>query len=141
MNWYGPAGIGSGRRLRGFRDVHSALFLQAFPDRGGDGGSPAERRTRGHFMRLGDGRYACTGGWPSLRGTHLGGEWLGLPPTGSKVEMRVADWYRLGEDDKIIDNWVMMDLPHILQQMGLDLFHDLKFRVDRSLLRRPMPAG
>ena len=142
MNWYGPAGIGSGRGLRGFRDVHGSLFLQAFPDRGGwrrEPGGPQD--APGHYMRLGDGRYACTGGWPSLHGTHLGAEWLGLPPTGRKVEMRVADWYRLDEDDKIIDNWVMMDVPHILQQMGLDLFHDLKFRTDRSLLRRPLPTG
>ena len=116
MNWYGPAGIGSGRGLRGFRDVHGALFLQAFPDRGGwrrEPGGPED--APGHYMRLGDGRYACTGGWPSLKGTHLGGEWVGLPPTGRKVEMRVADWYRLDDDDKIIDNWVMMDVPHILQ--------------------------
>ena len=142
MNWYGPAGIGSGRGLRGFRDVHGALFLQAFPDRGGWKREPGGAQDApGHYMRLGDGRYACTGGWPSLHGTHLGGEWLGLPPTGRKVEMRVADWYRLDEDDKIIDNWVMMDIPHILQQMGLDLFHDLEFRVDRSLLRRPLPSG
>ena len=141
MNWYGPAGIGSGRSLRGFRDVHSTLFLQAFPDRGGwprVPGGPQE--APGHYMRLGDGLYACTGGWPSVRGTHLGSEWLGLPPTGRKVEMRVADWYRLDENDKIIDNWVMMDVPHILHQMGLDLFHDLKFRVDRSLLRMPLPT-
>ena len=55
--------------------------------------------------------------------------------------MRVADWYRLDEDDRIIENWVMMDVPHILQQMGLVLFHDLKFRVDHSVLRRPLPAG
>ena len=142
MNWYGPAGIGSGRGLRGFRDVHGSLFLQAFPDRGGWRREPGGAQDApGHYMRLGDGRYACTGGWPSLRGTHFGGEWLGLPPTGRQVQMRVADWYRLDEDDKIIDNWVMMDIPHILQQMGLDLFHDLKFRVDRSLLRRPLPAG
>ena len=142
MNWYGPAGIGMGRGLRGFRDVHGALFVQAFPDRGGWRREPGGAQDApGHYMRLGDGRYACTGGWPSLRGTHLGSEWLGLPPTGRKVEMRVADWYRLDEDDKIIDNWVMIDVPHILHQMGLDLFHDLKFRVDRSLLRRPLIAG
>lgn len=142
MNWYGPAGIGMGRGLRGFRDVHGALFLQAFPDRTGwrrEPGGPQE--APGHYMRLGDGNYACTGGWPSLNGTHLGSEWLGLPPTGRKVEMRVADWYRLDRDDKIIDNWVMMDVPHILHQMGLDLFHDLKFRVDRSTLRRPLLRG
>lgn len=66
---------------------------------------------------------------------------VGLPPTGRKVEMRVADRYRLDENDKIIDNWVLMDVPHILQQMGLDLFHDLQFRVDRAMLRRPLPAG
>ena len=68
MNWYGPAGIGSGRGLRGFRDVHGALFLQAFPDRGGwrrEPGGPED--APGHYMRLGDGRYACTGGWPSLK--------------------------------------------------------------------------
>ena len=142
MNWYGPAGIGSGRGLRGFRDIHGSLFLQAFPDRGGWPRVPGGAEDApGHYMRLGDGRYACTGGWPSLHGTHLGGEWLGLPPTGRKVEMRVADWYRLDDNDKIIDNWVMMDVPHILHQMGLDLFHDLKFRVDRSLLRRPLPTG
>ncbi len=76
-----------------------------------------------------------------MRGTHLGSEWLGLPPIGRKVEMRVADWYRLGTNDKIIDNWVMMDVPHILKQMGIDLFHDFKFRVDRTLLRRPLLAG
>lgn len=28
-----------------------------------------------------------------------------------------------------------------LQLMGLDLFHDLKFRVDRSTVRSPLPAG
>lgn len=142
MNWYGPAGIGSMRALRGFRDFHGALFLQAWPDRGGwkrEPGGPQD--APGHYMQLGDGRYACTGGWPSLHGTHLGGEWLGLPPTGRKVEMRVADWYRLDNDNKIIDNWVMMDIPHILYQMGLDLFHDLTFRVDRSTLRRPLPQG
>ena len=141
MNWHGPAGIGSGRGRRGFRDVHSTLFLQAFPDRRGwlrETGGPQD--APGHYMRLGDGYYACTGGWPSLNGTHLGGEWLGLPPAGRKVEMRVADWYRLDENDKIIDNWVMMDIPHILQQMGLDLLHDLKFRVNRSQTRKPLPT-
>ena len=55
--------------------------------------------------------------------------------------MEVADWYRFDRDEEIIDNWAMMDTPHILQRMGLDLFHDLKFRVNRSLLRRPLPAG
>jgi predicted ester cyclase len=138
MNWYGPAGIGSMRGQRGFRDYHGALFLQAFPDRHGvvRDGNVAEDAP-GHYVRLGDGLYSVTGGWPSLYGTHLGGEWLGLPPSGRKVEMRVADWYRLDNDNKIVDNWVMMDIPHIVNQMGLDIFHDLKFRVERATPRWP----
>ena len=139
MNWYGPAGIGSARGLRGFRDFHGALFLQAFPDRTGypreDGW---DEEQPGHYIRLGDGLYAVTGGWPSLHATHLGPEWLGLPPTGRHVEMRVADWYRLTDDGKITDNWVMIDVPHILQQMGLDIFHDLQFVVDPSTQRLPV---
>jgi predicted ester cyclase len=86
---------------------------------------------------MGDGRFAVTGGHPSLFATHTGGQWLGLPPTGRRISMRVADWYRLDEDDKIIDNWVMMDVPHILDQMGLDIFEDLQFFVDKSRSRLP----
>lgn len=133
MNWYGPSGLGSMRGRRGFRNFHGALFLQGFSDRTGwvrDHEGPED--APGHYVRLGDGRYAVTGGWPSLNATHLGPEWLGLPPTGRRVEMRVADWYRLDTDGKIVDNWVMIDVPHIVHQMGMDLFHDLQFFVDRS---------
>lgn len=136
MNWYGPAGIGSMRRLRGFRDFHGALFLQAFPDRSGiarDAEGPED--APGHYTRIGDGLFAVTGGWPSIRATHTGGQWLGLAPSGRKVEMRVADWYRLDRDDRIIDNWVMIDVPHILAQMGLDILDDLRFFADPSLSR------
>lgn len=143
MNWYGPAGIGSMRGERGFRDYHGALFLQAFPDRTGiprqDGGP---QDAPGHYIQLGDGNYAVTGGWPSLVATHLGGEWLGLPPTGRRIEMRVADWYRLDDQGRIADNWVMIDVPHIVAQMGLDILHDLEFVVDRARPRWPLiPAA
>ncbi|QMW21887.1 ester cyclase [Sandaracinobacteroides saxicola] len=138
MNWYGPAGIGSMRGQRGFRDFHGALFLQAFPDRSGRPRDPnGPEDGPGHYTQLGDGRYAVTGGWPSLVATHLGGEWLGLPPTGRRIEMRVADWYRLDADNRIIDNWVMMDIPHIVHQMGLDLFHDLGFITNPAQPRWP----
>jgi len=133
MNWYGPAGIGSMRGLRSYRNFHGALFLQAFPDRGGwprVAGGPED--APGHYIRLGDGRFAVTGGYPSLRGTHTGPEWLGLPPTGKALTMRVADWYRLDNEDKIYDNWVMIDIPHIVLQMGLDIFNDLQYLVDRA---------
>ena len=137
MNWYGPAGIGSMRGRRSYGNFHGSLFLQAFPDRGGfprEEGGPQD--APGHYIRLGDGRYAVTAGYPSLRGTHTGPEWLGLPPTGRKIELRVADWYRLDNDGKIYDNWVMMDIPHIIHQMGMDIFHDLEHFVDRAKPRQ-----
>ncbi len=138
MNWYGPAGIGSMRGQRGFRDFHGSLFLQAFPDRSGVPRAPGGAEDApGHYVQLGDGHYAVTGGWPSLIATHLGPEWLGLPPTGRRVEMRVADWYRVDDAGLIIDNWVMMDIPHIVDQMGLDLFHDLRFIADPARERWP----
>lgn len=128
MNWFGPAGIGSSRGMRGFRDYHGALFLKAFPDRSGIPRDPTGLSDRpGHFCEIAEGRLAMTAGWPGMCATHTGGQWLGLPPTNKKIEMRVADWYRLSRNDKIADNWVLIDIPHILDQMGLDLLDDLRF--------------
>ena len=111
--WYGPAGIGTTRGLRGFEDHHQIPFLVAFPDRGGT--------SIGHFIRIGDGNYAVTGGWGYLQATHTGNDFLGMPATGKRVAMRVMDFYRC-DDVTIVENWVPMDIPHLLQQMGIDVF-------------------
>ncbi len=115
--WYGPAGIGSTRGLRGFEDYHQIPFLVAFPDRGG---SP-----QGHFIRIGDGHFAVTGGWGYLRATHTGGELFGLGPTARRIKMRVMDFYRC-DDETIVENWIPIDVPHILLQMGVDVFGRLR---------------
>ena len=111
MMWHGPAGIGTTRGLRGFQDFHQRPFLAAFPDRGGAEAAacPAE------------GTYCVSFGWPSMRMTHQGGGWLGLPPTGRKLTMRVADFWRR-EGEFLRENWVFIDIPDVLSQMGLDLF-------------------
>jgi predicted ester cyclase len=138
MNWYGPAGIGSTRGQRGFLDYHGALFIQAFPDRTGYPRDPdGPEHQPGHYIQAGDGHYAVTGGWPSLHGTHTGGAWLGTPPTGRHITMRVADWYRTDHNNKIIDNWVMIDIPDILHQMGLDILDDLRYFTNPTLPRWP----
>lgn len=111
--WYGPAGIGTTRGLKGFEDYHQIPFLVAFPDRGGT--------DRGHFIRVGDGYYAVTGGWGYLRATHMGGDLLGMPPTQQRVAFRVMDFYRC-DDDTIVENWVPLDIPHLLYQLGVDIF-------------------
>ena len=111
--WYGPAGIGTTRGLRGFEDYHQIPFLVAFPDRGGS--------AQGHFIRIGDGYFAVTGGWGYLRATHTGGELFGASPTGRRVKMRVMDFYRC-DDETIVENWIPIDVPHLLLQMGIDVF-------------------
>ncbi len=126
MMWYGPSGIGMTRGLRGFEDFHQIPFLVAFPDRGKLKG----QGYRGHFIRISDGHYAVTGGWGHLLATHSGGEWLGLAPTGRAVAMRVMDFYRCEEGSDgaltIRENWVPIDIPHILHQLGVDVFGRLR---------------
>jgi predicted ester cyclase len=107
--WYGPSGVGTTRGLSGFQAHHQIPFLKGFPD----------RRGAGHYVRLADGPYVVTGGWPSVTGTHLG-EWLGLPGTGRPVAMRVMDFYRL-DGALIRENWIPIDIIDILRQMGFDV--------------------
>lgn len=108
--WYGPGGIGTSKGFPGYRQVHSAPFLAAFPDRvGGD-----------HKARLGEGTYVASTGWPSVRATHVGGGWLGLPPSGRRVGMRVMDFWRR-DGDLLAENWVLIDVLDLLNQMGVDI--------------------
>ena len=121
--WYGPAGIGVTRGLKGFEDYHQIPFLVAFPDRGG---SPP-----GHFIRIGDGDYAVTGGWGYLQATHTGNDFLGLPPTGRRLAMRVMDFYRCNETT-IVENWIPFDIPHLLLQMGVEVFGRMRCQFRQS---------
>lgn len=112
MMWYGPSGIGTGRGLAGFVDCHQRSFRIAFPDRSSGG--------HNHYARMADGKYTATSGWPSVVAYHEGGDWLGIPPTGKKVGMRVMDFYLIDEE-LIRENWVPIDIIHILLQLGVDV--------------------
>lgn len=121
MMWYGPAGIGTTRGLAGFVDHHQRPFRQAFPTRiGGQ-----------HYIRIGDGPFSVTGGWPSVTATHTGGGFLGLGPTGRPVAMRVMDFY-LHDDGLIRENWVPLDILHLLKQMDVDVLGRLRALVTRG---------
>ena len=109
MMWYGPAGIGTSRAIKGFQDVHQRAFLTAFPDRvGGD-----------HKARIGEGAYVGSTGWPSVRATHLG-PWLGVPATNRRISMRVMDFWRR-EGNLLRENWVFIDQLELLLQMDFDV--------------------
>ncbi len=52
----------------------------------------------------------------TARGTHLG-EFMGIAPTGKRIEMRGIAILRI-RDGKIIENWGMPDMFGLLQQLG-----------------------
>ena len=83
MMWYGPSGIGMTRGLQGFVGYHQLPFRTAFPKPKGGG----------HYIRIGDGPYSATGGWPSVYAMHIGPDFLGVSATGKSVTMRVMDFY------------------------------------------------
>jgi len=109
--WFGPAPIGNFRGHADYERGHQGPFLAAFPDRVGGN----------HAARIAEGSYVASTGWPSITATHRGGGWLGLPPTGRTVTMRVMDFWRR-DGDHLAENWVMIDIPDLLRQMGIDVF-------------------
>ncbi len=121
MMWYGPAGIGTTRGLAGFVDDHQLPFRIAFPN----------RRGGNHYVRIGDGPYSATGGWPSVHAQHRGGGFMGLSPTGRDVTMRVMDFY-LHHEGLIRENWVPLDIIHLLKQMDVDVFARMKALIRRE---------
>lgn len=113
--WYGPAGVGTTRGISGFRKHHQGPFVFSFPDRVVDHKATIIKK----------GNYVATGGWPHMHGSHLSGGWLGLPPCGKELELRVMDIWRR-EGDKLKENWVGIDIIHMCKQMGLDVFEMMK---------------
>lgn len=133
MMWYGPAGIGTTRGLDGFVDGHQLPFRIAFHRPQGTVEQVQAEKARhgaGHYIRVGDGPYSVTGGWPSVYAMHAGGGFCGLPPSGKPVFMRVMDFY-LHHEGLIRENWVPLDMLNLMMQMGFDALGRM-----REVLRR-----
>jgi hypothetical protein len=116
MLWYGPAAFGSFVGIENF-----AGFQIPFEDTFSEwiGGAVPGSQTR-HFTRFADGNYICSGGWPSLNAVQTK-PFLGQPATGKRLFMRVCDWWR-SDGSLLTENWVFVDIPHVLLQMGFDVF-------------------
>ena len=112
MMWYGPGAFGSFVGIDEF-----ASFQVPFESQfeGWSGGTKNNGLTK-HFTRFGDSNYTCSGGWPSLTGIHVK-PFLGQSPTNERVFMRVCDWWRR-ENELLVENWVFVDVPHVLLQLG-----------------------
>ena len=117
MVWYGPGAFGSFvgiEQFAGFQVPFEGQF------EGWSGRSKGNGHTQ-HFARFGDAGYACSGGWPSVTGINVK-PFLEQPVSNKRVFMRVCDWWRR-EGDLLVENWVFVDVPHLLKQLGHDLFN------------------
>ena len=134
MNWYGPAGIGTGRGIAGFRNWHQIPFLKAMPDRGFE-----RHKITYHFF--GDADYIAVTGWPNMIQTVTHDGWMGIAPAGKKITMKSLDFWRI-EDGLIRENWVMVDLLDAYRQLGVDVLARMReFNKVRVQGRIPFPVG
>lgn len=135
FNWYGPAGIGTGRGIAGFRNWHQIPFLRAMPDRKLD----AMGDLMSHWFAQGD--YVCETGWPNMRLSVKEDGWMGLAPAGKEIVMRSLDFWRM-EDGKIRENWVLVDLLDVYAQLGVDVLARMsEFNKAKSIGPITLPEG
>ena len=107
FRWMGNQGCGTKNGLREFQENWQRPFQAAFSD-----------KTCIDEARLYMGEWAAAFG--RQEATHSG-VFMGVSPTGKRVEIRYMDFWKV-EDGKITDNWVMVDFPHVLAQLGVDVF-------------------
>ncbi len=109
--WFGPGPIGSFRGFADYERGHAMPFLTAFPDRVGGN----------HRARFGNGNFVASTGWPSITATHRGDGWLGVAGSDRAITMRVMDFWSVA-GGMLVENWVMIDIPDVLNQIGIDVF-------------------
>lgn len=107
FRWMGNYGCGTKTGLRQFQDNWQRPFQAAFSD-----------KVCVDEARLFMGEWAAAFG--RQEATHSG-RFMGVAPTGRRVEIRYMDFWKV-VDGKIVDNWVMVDFPHVLAQLGVDVF-------------------
>jgi len=137
MMWYGPSGTGTTRSLEGFVDYHQLPFRTVFPNDPKRPRPPGRSKHGGsHYVRIGDGKYSATGGWPSRHLDHVGGGWLGLGATGRAITMRVMDFY-LADEGLIRENWVPIDILNVLLQLDVDVLERVRNHFGADPTRSP----
>ena len=107
FRWMGNFGCGTKSGLKEFQDNWQKPFQEAFSN-----------KVCIDEARLFMGEWAAAFGKQEAIHT---GEFMGIKPTGKKVEIRYMDFWKVSEG-KIQDNWVMVDFPFVLKQLGVDVF-------------------
>ena len=132
MTWYGPAGIGTNRRISGFRNWHQIPFLKAMPNRKNNDEVPS------HFFA--DNDFVGVTAWPGMKMKLSDDGWLGIPPVDREITMRSLDFWRC-EKGSIRENWVLVDLLHVYSQLGVDVFNRMREITVARQESKPFPYG
>ena len=127
FRWMGNAGCGTKTGLKEFQDNWQRPFQAAFSD-----------KVCIDEARLYMGEWAAAFG--RQEAVHSG-TFMGIEPTGKTVEIRYMDFWKV-VDGKIVDNWVMVDFPHVMAQLGVDAFNGGGWEAyDRGERQAPRPAS
>ena len=110
FRWMGNNGCGTKKSLEEFRNNWQLPLRAAFSDR-----------------IYNTDKFLVDGEWASCFG-HIdaihSGEFMGIAPTNKRVKIHYTDFWEV-KDGLIIDNWVTVDFPSILSQLGVDIFNGL----------------
>ena len=120
VHWYGPGGIGACMSFQEFEDLHQAPWLVAYPD----------RQVQDLDALFAEGAYSGAPGWAGVKATHTG-PYLGVDATGNSIDFNGLDWWKR-EREVYVENWVFVDMIHLFQQFGVDLFARMASGVDVS---------
>ena len=108
FNWFGNYGCGTKKGLKEFQNNWQIPFQKAFSNK----------------VCIDEARIVV-GEWGASFGRQEAfhtSQFMGIKPTNKKVVIRYMDFWNV-KNKKIVNNWVMVDFPGVLKQLGFDIFN------------------
>ena len=107
FNWFGNFGCGTKIGLKEFQQNWQIPFQKAFSE-----------KVCIDEARIFEGEWGAAFGRQEAIHT---GVFMGIKPTNKKVNINYMDFWQV-KKNKIINNWVMVDFPDVMKQLGVDVF-------------------
>ena len=107
FNWFGNFGCGTKIGLKEFQQNWQIPFQKAFSE-----------KVCIDEARIFEGEWGAAFGRQEAIHT---GVFMGIKPTNKKVNINYMDFWHV-KKNKIINNWVMVDFPDVMKQLGVDVF-------------------
>ncbi len=107
FNWFGNFGCGTKLGLKEFQQNWQIPFQKAFSG-----------KVCIDEARIFEGEWGAAFGRQEAIHT---GVFMGIKPTNKKVNINYMDFWHV-KKNKIINNWVMVDFPDVMKQLGVDVF-------------------